>query len=176
MKRIGTLGLCAAGGYVPFAAQTDTCIKAVATVNVADIGRLLTRPFGGGLLKDDLWHSLEQAGQLRIAEAKGEVPHSSNIVPRKPSPDFPDLCAEGYDYYRTTRRQHKNSANWFVSRSIDLIANYDSYAFNELISPQPLLGVAGSKADTLYFSQDVISRTKEPKELIIVDGKTWVGF
>jgi fermentation-respiration switch protein FrsA (DUF1100 family) len=176
-ERIGALGICASGGYVPFAAQTDTRIKAVATISAVDLGGLLTRPFGGGPLKDDLRQSLEQAGQLRIAEAKGEAPHLSNIVPpQKPSPEFPDLFKEGYDYYCTSRGQHKNSTNWFVSRSIDLIANYDSYAFNELISPRPLLMIAGSKADTLYFSQDAINRAKEPKELFLVEGKTHVGL
>ncbi|CZR56205.1 related to hydrolases of the alpha/beta superfamily [Phialocephala subalpina] len=176
-KRVGALGICASGGYVPFAAQTDLRIKAVATVSAADVGSLLTRPFGGGPIKDDLAQSLENAGQLRIAEAKGEAPHLSNIVPpTKPPAEFPDLYKEGYDYYRTSRGEHKNSANFFVTRSIDLIANYDSYAFNALISPRPLLMIAGTVADTLYFSEDAIAKAKEPKELFLIDGKTHVGL
>ncbi|KAE9370670.1 dienelactone hydrolase domain-containing protein [Stipitochalara longipes BDJ] len=175
--RIGALGVCAGGGYVPFAAQTDARIKAVATVSAVDIGGLLTRPFGGGPLKDDLRDSLAKAGELRLAEAKGEKAHLSHIVPTmKPGSEFPDLYKEGFDYYCTPRGQHKNSTNWFASRSIDLIANYDSYQFNELISPRPLLMIAGSAADTFYFSQDAIKKAKEPKELFIVDGKTHVGL
>ncbi|KAN0106199.1 alpha/beta-hydrolase [Hyaloscypha variabilis] len=175
--RIGALGICAGGGYVPFAAQTDTRIKAVATVSAVDVGGLFTRPFGGGPLKDDLRESQVKTGELRIAEAKGENPHLSHIVPTtKPGAEFPDLYKEGFDYYCTPRGQHKNSTNWFVTRSIDLIANYDSYQFNELISPRPLLMIAGSVADTLYFSKDAIKKAKEPKELFIVDGKTHVGL
>ncbi|KAF4627416.1 hypothetical protein G7Y89_g10739 [Cudoniella acicularis] len=176
-KRIGALGICAGGEYVPFAAQTDVRIRAVATVSAVDIGGLLTRPFGGGPIKDGLRESLVQAGELRIAEAKGEKPHLSHIVPTtKPAPEFPDLYKEGYDYYCTPRGQHKNSNNWFVTRSIDLIASYDSYHFNELISPRPLLMIVGSIADTLYFSQDAVKKAKEPKELFIVDNKTHVGL
>jgi len=36
--------------------------------------------------------------------------------------------------------------------------------------------IAGSVADTLYFSQDAIKNAKEPKELFIVDGQTHVGL
>jgi fermentation-respiration switch protein FrsA (DUF1100 family) len=40
----------------------------------------------------------------------------------------------------------------------------------ETISPRPLLLIAGSKADTLFWSQDVIKKAKDPKELHIIEG------
>jgi uncharacterized protein len=46
----------------------------------------------------------------------------------------------------------------------------------ELISPRPLLLIAGSEADTLYMSQDAIEKAKEPKELHIIDGASHIDL
>jgi len=178
-ERIGALGICASGGYVPFAAQTDRRIKAVATVSAADMGRLFREGLGGGQSKEDLIKGLEQAGKERVLEAKGAKPRLEHIVPADPKeapPNLPALYREGSLYYRTPRGGHPNSVNWFTFRSVDVIATYSSYALNDLISPHPLLMIAGSNADTLYFSQDAIARAQEPKELFVVDGKTHIDL
>ena len=178
-ERIGALGICASGGYVPFAAQTDRRIKAVATVSGADTGRLFREGLGGGQSREDLLTALDQAGKERTAEAKGQNPHLEHVVPNTPAEipnGTPTLYREGTDYYRTPRAQHPNSVNWYIGRSIDLLATYSSYAFVDLISPHPLLMIAGSKADTLYFSEDAIKIAKEPKELFVIDGKTHIDL
>lgn len=48
--------------------------------------------------------------------------------------------------------------------------------YNELISPHRLLMIVGSDADTLYFSEEGIAKAKEPKELYIVPGKTYISL
>ena len=86
------------------------------------------------------------------------------------------LNKEGTDHYRTPRAQHSNSVNWYIERSIDALATYSSYAFVDMISPHPLLLIAGEEADTLYFSKDGYEAAKEPKESVLVKEKTHIDL
>ncbi|HEX2314806.1 MAG TPA: alpha/beta hydrolase, partial [Thermomonospora sp.] len=176
--RIGALGICASGGYVPFAAQTDHRIKAVGTVSAVDIRSLLVEGLGRTQGPEVLQAMLDQAGELRTAEARGEAPRTERWAPESAEglEDAPTLFREAQDYYRTPRGGHRNSTNQWVLRSIDQIAQYDSYAMIELISPRPLLMIIGSEADTGYFSREAVERAKEPKELFVVDGATHVDL
>jgi uncharacterized protein len=45
-----------------------------------------------------------------------------------------------------------------------------------LISPRPLLLIAGSEADTLYMSQDAFAKAEEPKELHLIDGASHIDL
>jgi len=176
---IGAVGICASGGYVPFAAATDRRIKAVATISAADTGRLFREGLGGGLKREHLIMALEKAGKQRTAEAQGEDPHLEHIVPhtvQEVPEGTPTLYKEGTDYYRTPRAQHPNSMNWYIERSIDTLATYSSFAFVDMISPHPLLLIAGEEADTLYFSKDAYEAAKEPKELVLVKGRTHIDL
>ncbi|KAJ5620714.1 hypothetical protein N7510_004698 [Penicillium lagena] len=179
-ERIGALGICASGGYVPFAAQTDVRIKAVATISAADVGGLFREGMKGTAMQFDssaLNQTLRECGQARIKEAKGEPAPMRPLLPNSPDgvPDTtPVLFREGSHYYRTPRAQHPRSTNQLPVRSMDLIVNYSSYAFMDLISPRPVLMIAGTEADTFYFSEEAIARAKEPKELFRVEGKTHI--
>jgi uncharacterized protein len=52
------------------------------------------------------------------------------------------------------------------------------YPFNdiEMISPRPLLFIAGEKAHSIEFSEDAYRLAAEPKELLIVPNAGHVDF
>ncbi|RON86016.1 alpha/beta hydrolase [Pseudomonas fluorescens] len=177
-QRIGALGICASGGYVPFAAQTDRRIRAVATVSAADIGLLYREGLGGHGTPEQLKELLEQVSEQRTREARGEPVRIDPIVPETAdiSSDTPTLFREGSDYYRTPRAQHPNSPNKYVFTSIGRIAAYSSYDHIDLISPHPLLMIAGSEADTRYFSEMAIEKALEPKELVLIEGASHIDL
>ncbi|MBB5406415.1 hypothetical protein HDG34_000330 [Paraburkholderia sp. HC6.4b] len=179
-QRIGALGICASGGYVPFAAQTDHRIKAVATVVGACVGILWREGMDGKQSPDVLQKQLDEAAVDRTNEAKGEPVRMAQIVPAtdEQAKFFPEksMFREAYDYYRTPRGQHPHSTNQWVARSVDKIAQYDSYALVDLIAPRPLLMIAGTEADTQRFSVETIEKAKGPKELFWIEGASHVDL
>jgi fermentation-respiration switch protein FrsA (DUF1100 family) len=177
-QRIGAFGICASGGYVPFAAETDRRIKAVGTVSAVDMGDFVRNGLRNSVIPN-LEHLLEESNKARIEEAKGQPPRLEHIVPNTPEEvpkDAPSSIREATDYYRTPRAQHPNSQNWILVRSIDRIAEYSSYDHVHMISPHPLLMIAGTKADTRYFSETAIEKAKEPKELFLIEGATHISL
>ncbi|MFJ7417072.1 alpha/beta hydrolase [Streptomyces uncialis] len=177
-ERIGALGICAGGGYVTYAAQTDHRVKAVASVSGADIGGLFRDGLGGGRDRSVLRGMLDAAAADRTAEAKGAEPRLERIVPETEADaeGFPTLYQEGRDYYRTPRARHPHAPNWFVARSVDRIAQYSSFGLIELIAPRPLLMIAGTEADTAYFSREAVASATGPKELYEVEGATHIDL
>ena len=178
-ERIGALGICASGGYVPFTATTDSRIKAVATVSAADVGRLWREGLGGTGSREALQEMLAEVGRQRTREARGEEQLLVPIVPHTPddvTPETPVLFREGTDYYRTPRAQHPNSPNKYLFTSIDRITAYSSYDRIELIAPRPLLMIAGSEADTRYFSEQAVARAGANAELFLVAGATHIAM
>lgn len=61
-------------------------------------------------------------------------------------------------------------------QSIDRLAPFDGYAKITMISPRPLLMIAGTDADIRYFSEEAIAKASEPKELFLIEGATHVGL
>lgn len=175
---IGALGICASGDYVPFAAETDRRIKAVATVSAADMGDLFRKGLPSSTCPN-VENLLEESNKARTEEARGQPPRLQHVVPNTPEEvpkDAPTLYREGTDYYRTPRGQHPNSQNWFLLRSVDRIAEYSSYEHVDMISPHPLLMIAGTEADTRFYSEIAINKAKEPRELFLIEGATHVDM
>lgn len=96
------------------------------------------------------------------------------VSPARAPQDAPVLYREGYDYYRTPRGQHPRSENKWLVQSTDRIAQFDAYAKIDMTLRSPPLMIAGSEADTRYFSEEAIAKAAEPKELFIIDGGTHI--
>ncbi|KAE8382415.1 Alpha/Beta hydrolase protein [Aspergillus bertholletiae] len=179
-ERIGALGICASGGYVPYAAQTDKRIKAIATVSAFDVGRNVQEAWGGGEVNyTALNHMLSVSSQMRTVEAETgsiELAYAMPMTPEQITSDTPTMYAEGYDYYRTPRGMHPRSPGVYVARSTELMATYDSFLAMRLISPRPVLLIYGSRADTIHFSKRAYELAAEPKELFSVPNRTHIDL
>lgn len=177
-NNIGLLGICGGGGYSIKAAQTDKRFKAVATVSMFNSGVVRKNGYMNSQL-DSVQERLKAASDVRMREAKTgviEYPSSdfTDMNPEEVKNITTDLYREGYEYYAQTHAHPNSSGLYPISNLIDLAA-FDSVHNAELIN-QPLLMIAGEKADSLYMTQDVFKAatgTKD-KELYLIKGATHI--
>ena len=83
---------------------------------------------------------------------------------------MPTLYSEGYIYYGKTHRHPNSTFQYTVRSNLDLFT-FDEADNMDLIN-QPLLMIAGDKADTLYMTQDAFKKATgtNNKELYLVKG------
>ena len=180
-ERIGALGICAGGGYTVNAAQTEHRIKAVAGVSTFDIGSARRSGIGGSVSPERRREILEQVGQQRTLEAEGGPIRYYSLVRDDPTFDvthpetLPALYRDGYVYYTQIAPNERAMGEFVFTTYADQMAFFP-FADMPAISPRPLLLIAGSDADTRYFSQDAVDRAAEPKELMIVDGASHIDL
>lgn len=170
-NRLGVLGICAGGGFVIKAAQTEHRYKAVATVSMADLGQL-RRDGLNGALKPRMRERLDEVGRQRTLEARGEPLKYVNIVANtaEEAKQYDSkMYQQGYEYYRVTHR-HPNSQNKYLFTSLDKLMAFTALDHVEMISPRPLLLIAGSEAESFYYSQEAYDKAEEPKELFTIEG------
>lgn len=170
-ERIGAVGICGSGGYVPHAAQTDHRVKAVATVSGADVPSFFRDADPEGFRK-----MVERAGKLRSEEAAGKPATLVSAVPDAVDDSTPAPVREFHDYYKTPRARHPCSTNEWVLRSVDRMDQFDSYAGVDKIAPRPLLMIAGSEAFTLHYSRNAVEKAGGTAELFTVEGATHVDL
>ncbi|CAE6964558.1 alpha/beta hydrolase [Paraburkholderia domus] len=143
--RIGSLGVCAGGGYAMCNAQTELRVKAVATVSMFNLGDARRRAMGQ-LSYEDRMKRLRDAGEQRSNEARGGPVRLVPVVPESPAEftaNTPDLYRQGYEYYVTPRAKHPNSPNRYVFSSLPLQMAFFPYDQIETISPRPILMIVG---------------------------------
>jgi len=119
---------------------------------------------------------LESVGKQRTAEANGDVPIYGPYVPDEVTEDMAVTLKEASQYYRTPRCQHPNSTNRVLMTSLDKMIAFSAFSLAETLLTQPLLLIAGSKADTLRFSTTLYEKAKRQKELFMNDGATHVDL
>ena len=177
-ERIGSLGICAGGSYSLCSAQTEHRVKAVAAVSTFNLGEA-RREGMGTISYEERMKRLKDASEARSREASGAPVQLVPVVPDSPAGfthSTPQLYREGYEYYRTARALHPNAPNRYVFSSLPLQVAFFPFEQLETISPRPVLVIAGSKADTLFWSREVYEKAREPKELFIVDGATHIDM
>ncbi|EHJ51665.1 alpha/beta hydrolase [Streptococcus macacae] len=169
--RIGVLGICASGGYSFKAAATDKRIKALATISGADIGLIFRRGWTGDQsLADTAFPLLETIAQVRTAEANGAEITYSTWVANELRDDMTEEAKQGHLYYRTPRAGHPRSTNQVPLVNFDRILGFSAFNLTDLIT-QPVLFIAGSKALTLWESQETFDAlNRDDKELFLVEG------
>ena len=171
-NRIGTLGICAGSGTTVKAATTERRIKAVATVSAVDVGASFRKGWDGKASEADQIATLEAVAKQRTAEAAGAAPVYIPYVPKVGDRSAPRDLQEAAEYYLTPRGQHPNAPNKMLLTSASYMVSFTGFDRVDSLLTQPLLIVAGSKAGSLWHSQELHAKAAGPKELFIVDGAT----
>src|SRR5688572_3780778 len=186
-ERIGAIGICGLAGMAITAATGDSRIKAVATTSMYDMSRSMSRSYKDSYTLEQRKKVVDYLSQQRWADAENknyalglhEVPfdEKGNLVkgnrvlpetlPANPNP----VLAAFFDYYRTERGFHARSINsttaWTATTPMAFF-NFPMAANIEMISPRPVMLIAGENAHSRYYSEDIYKAASEPKELVIV--------
>lgn len=176
-NRIGILGICGGGGYTLNAAKTDKRFKAVATLSMFNTGLVRRNGFKNSQVAT-IQQRLKEASEAREEEARGgEVRYVGNMpkMSKEEVAKMPfELYREGYEYYLETHA-HPNSTFRYTQSSLLDLMRFDATDQIELIN-QPLLMLAGSKADTRDMTEDAFAKAvnAQPKELYLFEGATHI--
>lgn len=172
---VGLLGICGGGGYSLKAAQTDKRFKAIATLSMFNTGQVRRNGFMDSQLAT-IQERLKQATEARAKEAAGgDIIYSGDVssltdeqVAKLPF----DLYRDGFEYYLKTHA-HKNSTFKYTTSSLLDLMEWDAATNMDLIN-QPLLMMAGSKADSKYMTDaafKLATGTKDKELFVIPDAK-----
>lgn len=175
-NRLGLLGICGGGGYALAAAQTDKRFKSIATLSMFNSGIVRRDGYMNSQLAT-IQQRLKQASEARAKEAAGgEVMYAGDANPTDEEiAKIPtDLYREGYIYYHRTHTHPNSTFRYTMSSLLDLMA-FDATTNMNMID-QPLLMIAGSKADSYYMTESAFKAATgtNKKELFNIEGATHI--
>jgi fermentation-respiration switch protein FrsA (DUF1100 family) len=174
-SRLGLLGICGGGGYSLKAAQTDKRFQAIATLSMFNSGLVRRNGFMDSQL-DTIQERLQQASDARAKEAAGEVLYANDAkMTDEQIAKLPfEMYRQGAEYYGKTHAHPGSSARYTLSSLLDLM-RFDATDQIELIN-NPLLMIAGSKADSLYMTEQAFAKATgtTDKELFKIEGATHI--
>jgi uncharacterized protein len=175
-NHLGVLGICGGGGYTLKAAQGDKRFKAVATLSMFNSGEVRRNGFQNSQIAT-IQDRLRKASEARAQEvAGGEIIYAgvASVTDEEIAKTSTDLYREGYEYYYRTH-VHPNSTFLYTMSSLLDLMTWDATTNMDLIN-QPLLMIAGSKADTKYMTDEAFGKATntKTKELFVIEGATHI--
>ena len=176
VSRLGLLGICGGGGYALKASQSDKRFKAIATVSMFNSGLVRRNGFMNSQLST-IQERLQQASDSRALEISGgKVLYAADaVITDEMANKMPfDLYREGHYYYNRTHA-HPNSKFRYTMSSLMELMTFDASTNMDLIV-QPLLMIAGSKADSFYMTEEAFNKAinAKNKELFLINGATHI--
>ena len=179
-NKIGIIGICGFAGMALNAAAVDKRIKAVATTSMYDMSRVMAKGYNDKMTLEQRTQLLEKMSLQRWEDAKnGTTAYGNRNLPEKLQGNEPQFVVDYFNYYRTPRGFHKNSANsngaWTATNAFSFM-NMPLLTYIKEISPRPILLIAGENAHSRYFSEDAYKAASEPKELMIIPNAVHVDL
>ncbi len=175
-SQLGLLGICGGGGYALKAAQTDKRFNVVATLSMFNSGVVRRNGYMNSGVTT-IQQRLKEATEARALEAKngtvlyvGDTPITDEMADKMPF----DLYREGHYYYNRTHA-HPNSTFKYTKSSLLDLMEFDAATNMDLIN-QPLLMIAGSKADSYYMTDSAfaLATGTKNKEMFLIPGATHI--
>jgi len=176
ISKMGLLGICGGGGYSLKAAQSDKRFKAVSTVSMFNSGVVRRNGFMNSQFST-IQQRLKEASDARTQEAAGGTimyVGDTQLTDKQIAALPFDLYREGFEYYGKTHA-HPNSTFKYTKSSLMDLMTFDASTNMDLIN-QPLLMIAGSKADSFYMTDDAFNKATNAKnkELFLINGATHI--
>lgn len=172
--RIGVLGICGSGSFAISAAKIDPRLKAIATVSMYDMGGVSRNGLKNSLSLEKRKEMIAAAANQRDIDFPKKEAKTLDYLPNEINKDSDPITREFHDFYRTPRGAHvpkggklEQTQNRTQASEVKFI---NFYPFNDMdmISPRPLLFIAGDNAHSKEFSDEAYKKASEPKELVIV--------